>query len=160
MTKRAWKTWKISGILLLIAAGLCACGEKSEVSLNINEIAEALQSGITFEDQMSQVELPIFYALYNLSEEEVDDAIMMGSTGATAEEISVIKAKSQDTVDKVKEAVLERVAFQKEGFENYVPKELEKLSDPIIVTKGNYVILCVSNDNTKAQEIIDEYITE
>ncbi|WP_324825040.1 DUF4358 domain-containing protein [Sinanaerobacter sp. ZZT-01] len=157
MTKRVWK---ISGILLLIAAGLCACGEKSEVALNINEVAEALQSGITFEDQMNQVELPIFYALYNLSEEEVDDAVMIGSTGATAEEIAVIKAKSEDMVDKVKEAVSERVEFQKEGFENYVPKELEKLSDPIIVTKGNYVILCVSEDNTKAQEIIDEYITE
>ncbi len=154
------KICKISGILFLILAMLCACGQKGEVALNVEEMAEALQSGITFKDQMNEVELPIFYALYNLSEEEVKNAVMVGSTGATAEEIAVVEATSADAAKKVKDAVSERVAFQRSGFENYVPQELEKLEDPVIVTKGNYVILCVSDDDQKAQEIIDKYVTE
>lgn len=154
------RSWKLIGILILVVAGLCACGGKKEVVLDISELADALQSGIAFEDQMNRVDLPVFYALYNLSENEVGDAVMIGSTGATAEEIAVIQAASPEMVDKINTAVLERIEFQKSGFENYVPKELEKLSDPVIEIRGNYVILCVSNDDTKAQEIINEFITE
>lgn len=154
------KRWVLIGILVLGIVCLCACGGEKEIVLDMNQLAEELHSGITFEDQMSSVELPVFYALYNLTEEEVKDAVMVGSTGATAEEIAVIEAASPEMVDKVKEAVLERVEFQKSGFENYVPKELEKLSNPVIEVAGDYVVLCVSNDDKKAKEIISEYISE
>jgi hypothetical protein len=41
---------------------------------------------------------------------------------------------------------------------DYQPKEMEKLKNPVLVTAGNYVILCVSDDNAKAQKIIEEII--
>lgn len=154
------KKWVLVAFLMVTIVSLCACGEKKELVLDINELADALQSGIVFEDQMSSIDLPVFYALYNLTEEEVADAVMIGSTGATAEEIAVIQAISPEMLEKVKTAVVDRIEFQKSGFENYVPAELDKLSKPVVEVMGNYVVLCVSDDEQKAREIISEYITE
>ena len=36
------------------------------------------------------------------------------------------------------------------------PKEMTKLGDPLLETRGNYVILCLSDDNDAARAIIDE----
>lgn len=33
--------------------------------------------------------------------------------------------------------------------------KVPKLEDPVLVVEGNYVVLCVSNDNAKAQELLD-----
>ena len=31
---------------------------------------------------------------------------------------------------------------------------MDKLNDPVLVVDGNYVIMCLSNNNSKAKEII------
>ena len=47
-------------------------------------------------------------------------------------------------------AVLQRIADQKDGFANYNPGEMVKLEHPTVVTKGNYVVLCLSDDPAMA----------
>lgn len=109
-----------------------------------------------FKDYISEVDKEIFFSLFNLDEQTVDDAVFYSSTGATAEEVAVIKAvdgKSQDVV----KACEGRIQAQKEGFENYVPEELEKLSKPVILTYGNTVIYVVCDDSDAAEKLIKNY---
>ena len=49
-----------------------------------------------------------------------------------------------------------RVEDQKVAYTNYQPQEMTKLSDPVIETRGDTVILCVSDDNSAALSVIDE----
>jgi len=38
---------------------------------------------------------------------------------------------------------------------DYNPEEMPKLENPIVVAKGNYVVLCLSGDNDNAKKVID-----
>lgn len=145
----------------LILASLSGCGSKAgggkDVAIDMDKLAAALEKDVPFKDEMSRVDNGVFYGLYGLAEEDADKAVLISSTGATAEEIAVIHAASPDKVSAVNEAVRSRIEAQREGFENYVPGELEKLKDPVVEQLGDYVILCVSDDNDKAEEIISQF---
>lgn len=154
---------KITSILLafsfcvLVLFAGCSKKESAAKDISVSDLAKDLSQQITFEDKMSVIDQDAVSYIYQFEEGAVAEQAVYESTGATAEEIAVFKAASSDKTDVIKKAVDARIASQKTGFENYVPKELTKLEDPVIEVKGNYVILCVSNENDKAKEIIDGY---
>ncbi|TGJ77077.1 hypothetical protein CAGA_11530 [Caproiciproducens galactitolivorans] len=138
---------------------LCAgCASKAVKTLDTQEVANKLLSAVPFADQMSQIESETALQLYGLDESTVAKSAVYESTGATAEEVAVFEAKDEKTAKKVKEAAQKRIENQREGFKDYQPKEMEKLKSPVLVTSGKYVILCVSDQNSTAQKIIDSYI--
>lgn len=144
---------------LLCVAGLVAgCGEKNQAkNIDVEKLASDLIQNVKFQDQMTEITPEVFEALYQIDKSKVAEAAVYTSTGATAEEVAVIKAASSKDVDDVKQAVLNRIEFQKSEFKDYVPAELDKLSNPVLLVTGDYVILCISNDNTKAEDVIRPY---
>ena len=117
-------------------------------------MVQSLLNDITYEDQLTTVEGNMFQMIYGISEEEVEEYAAYVSTGATAEEITVIKAKDEATAKSIKEKLSERVKAQKSSFESYIPKEVEKIDNAIVYQEGVYVILSISNDSEKAETII------
>ena len=152
----------------LMTAGLTACGDSSssgsdsaasqsagESSKSAAEVADALKNGVEFKDSLNEPDKNIIEKLYGLSEDMYKEGkLYIGSGGATAEEIACFTANDADGAAKIKEAYEKRVEDLKKTFENYVPEEMDKLNDPVIVTKGDSVYMCLSNDNDKAKEII------
>jgi hypothetical protein len=122
-------------------------------------LAAALIDGVAFEDQMESASDDAFYALYAIdpSGGGVADFALYASTGATAEEVAVIEAANAESAAAVLTSAQERLASQKVEFENYAPAEMPKLSDPVLVNSGKYIILCVSNDNATAKKIIETF---
>ncbi len=120
-----------------------------------DEMAETIFEQLEFEDEMTKVSDDLFFGLFNLDEEKVQALAAYESTGATAEEIVVTVAAEGCEAD-VRAAFAERVESQKESFRDYVPKELEKLSDAVIFKKGKIAILVVCNDSSKANKILEE----
>ena len=135
-------------------------GASAVLSIDCADMAEALRSQLGFQDEMSAVEPVVFYALYALEEGTADSGAMIASTGATAEEIAVIHAASAEAVSVVEDAVAGRIQSQRDGFEDYVPAELDKLSQPVIVTSGQYVVCVVSDDNDAAKSAIETYLLQ
>lgn len=96
----------------------------------------------------------MFQMIYGISQEDIEEYEAYVSTGATAEEIAVIKAKDEATAESMEEKLTERVEAQKNSFANYIPKEVEKLEEAVVYQEGVYVVLSISNDDEKAEEII------
>lgn len=154
--------------ILLISMLLAGCGKDSTENTlrkqealenaDIEELAEYLEKNIEFDDFMSKVDKDILLSLYNLDENSVEDAVMYSSTGATAEELAVIQAKSGKSQE-VAELCRGRIESQKEAFQNYVPEEMEKLSNPIIEKYGDRVVVIVCNDTKEAYDAIDAFKT-
>lgn len=149
--KKIWKIIFISCILISAAAG---CGGK-ELQLDPKDAAEQLKAELTFEDTLSELEESRFEVLYSADPEDISDWAVYVSTGATAEEIAVVQATGEAAAERVKEALLGRIEDQRESFEDYVPKELVKLENPVLEVHGKYVFLCICSDPADAEKVID-----
>ena len=141
--------------LCLTLAMLTGCSGAKTLTVSTGELADKLATEVGFTDQMSKVEDRTFFALYNVEKSTVLQSAVYMSTGATAEEIAVVKAADANSFAAIEQAMKERIGSQKTGFENYVPSELDKLSKPVIKIVGDTVILCISDHNDKAEQVID-----
>ena len=148
----------VFGVVMVFCLMIAACG-KRESSLNVTETAQALSEQGSFEDTLSEAQNNIFEMLYyGVDMNTVEELRFYMSTGATAEEVMVAKCTTEAAAETLTGIARERVAYLKSSFENYVPKELTKLENPVLRREGRYVILCISADDNKAKSILDQQL--
>lgn len=155
---------KIIYTLLVLAMmfTLVACGDKKDdggsktaKNVDVKTAADDILAGGSFKDQLALIDKSMALSrLYALDEANIEDAAFYTNSNSTAEEIAVIKTKSADYVSTVKEAYESRINEQKEACKDYLPDEMPKLDSAVIYTNGNYVVLCISNDNGKISSVI------
>ena len=126
-----------------------------EKTVDAKAIADALLSDISYDDQLSEVDLDTAKMFLNFADVEINEAYIYESSGATAEEIVVLVCKDSDSAAKAKSAFEQRVEEQTENFTDYVPEEVPKLNDAVIITSREYAILSVSGDSSKAKDSIE-----
>jgi len=123
-------------------------------TVDVKAIADSLNSDITYTDKLTEVDLDTAKMFLNIGDVAIEESYIYESSGATAEEIVVIKCKDSDSAVKAKDAFIQRVKEQTENFTDYVPEEVPKLNDAVIAVKDVYAVLSVSGDSAKAKEII------
>lgn len=144
-------------ILSLCAVMLSGCSKK-EITVDPTELANSLLEQVKFVDSMTKLDKEAVAKLYGIKGELLESQAVYISTGATAEEIAILKATDEKNADTLYQALETRIEDQKTAFEDYVPAEMKKLEDPILIKKGNYVICCISNDNESANDVITREI--
>ena len=125
-----------------------------ETQFSATEIADYLEANITVQDYMEALDPEIALNLYNLDAEAVSEIAVYASTGATAEEITVISVDDEMGGDVVKAAFDSRIKAQKQGFANYVPEELVKLGEPVFGEIGNVFIMVICDNPQEAEQEI------
>lgn len=153
MTKQKM-VWKLTLMACILAVALAGCGSKT-VELDVHKAAEDIKAAVTFQDTLSELAESRFETLYAVKAEDVTAWAAYVSTGATAEEIAVLEASDEAAAERVRAAMEQRVADQKESFEDYVPEELVKLGNPVLEVRGRYVLFCVCDDPAQARSAID-----
>ena len=145
------------------AAAACflfaACsGGGEDITVDVSALAEALNTGITYQDPLEKLDDGMVGMLYDVDGLVTESVVYMGS-GATAEEIAVFACNDADTAkNEVKPIVEEHVDAQIESFRDYVPGQVTKLEQSLIRQTGSSVVLSVSNDPDGANKILDEYL--
>ncbi len=130
-------------------------GNKEEgETVDISALASRLLKEISYEDELSELDLETAGMFINFGDADITEAAIYESSGATAEEIIVLLCADAANAGKAEEALKQRVEEQKKAFEDYVPEELKKLGEAVIVTNGNVAILSVSNSPDIAREIL------
>jgi citrate synthase len=147
----------IAAVLLILMTG-CS-GSRNAKDVDVQTVADELINTITFQDQMSELNQDTALDIFGIAPDDVVKAAVYESTGATAEEVAAFESKDETAADRVKEKAEERIETQKAGFQDYVPAEMEKLKDPVLIQQGKYVILCVSDDNETAKKTIDKFFS-
>ena len=124
--------------------------EVAEIDVAAQSIVDTLQAEGQFSETLSAVDNNMALGrLYVLDAAKIEDAVFYTSSGATAEEIVVIKVNDEAYIETVKSSFDARISDQTEAFKDYVPEEVPKLEDAVIYTNGCYAILCVSEDSSK-----------
>lgn len=142
-------------LLVTLAAG-CASGAAKDVDLAMLDAALAEKS--PFIEVLESVDSELGCMIFMLDPADCEEAYFRFSSGATAEETALIKAKDKDALDRIEKTVRDRLAFQKESFADYIPTEVPKIESAILRTSGNYLIYCVADDAAEAQAVIDSYV--
>lgn len=150
----------ISLIIILIIIGIIIfLNMKNEnIQINIEELSEEIFKSESFEDELIKVDSEMVMNNYGFTNEEIKQLISYQGSGATSEEILVLEVNDKSKLNNIKEKINVRLAERKEVFESYLPKEVYKIDNNILSIKGNYVILCVSNDSNKVNTIINNYL--
>lgn len=131
--------------------------DDAKEDIDVQAVADDILSGGDFKDTLAAVDGTMALTrLYALDESEIEEAAFYTNSNATAEEIAVIKTISAGYVETVENAYKNRIYEQEEACRDYLPDEMTKLESAVIYTHGNYVILCVSNDNASAEKLIED----
>ncbi|MCM1495210.1 MAG: DUF4358 domain-containing protein [Bacteroides sp.] len=149
------KLMKIIAVLSCAVVLLTGCGGTEVKAIDTAGLADDLYSGVTWKDQLGEVDLSKALTVYGISTEAVSTGKVYMGTNATAEEIAVLEAASPEQVAAVEAGIKARVEAQLASFQSYNAAEVVKLENPLIQTKGNYVILCVCDDKSEAESIVD-----
>ncbi|MCR4923241.1 MAG: DUF4358 domain-containing protein [Lachnospiraceae bacterium] len=133
--------------------------EKSQaVEAAASAIAGDLKDKISYKDDISSVDLDTAKMFISFDGIGIQEAEIYESSGATAEEIIVLKCDSIEDAKKAGDALKKRVEEQIESYTDYVPEELVKLNEALVVVKDSYAILSVSDDPKGAEAIIKEHL--
>ena len=95
---------------------------------------------------------------YDFTQDEIKNLISYQSTGATSEELVILQVNDKSKLNDVKEKINTRLEERKEAFESYLPEEVFKIDNNILEVKNDYIIMCISNDSNKVNEVINNYI--
>lgn len=139
--------------LLTLTLLLAGCGGGKAIETVVpGDAAKAILSGVTFRDTLVEATGDVVKNWYSFDDKVKDFAVYIGGSGATAEEIAVIRTSDVKTA---KATVEKRIEDLKFNFENYVPAEMTKLNDPVVVTRGDVVFMVLCDDTAEAQKAID-----
>lgn len=145
--------------VLLILVGtvifITGCSSQNK-DIDISLLADNLLKEVKFDDTLTELDSEMISKIY-----EIDNAkrsIVYIGSGATAEEIALFEFDDNTKVSDGYLKVQKRVEQQKKDYANYIPKEVVRLDKAIIEKRGNYVILCITDEDKKAQEIIDKFM--
>ena len=141
---------------VLMLAGLAGCGKKA-ADVDAQALADSLKSEIVYKDELAPIDLETAQMFYNFGDANITEAVFYESSGATAEEIVVIKCAGDADAGMAEDSLKKRVEEQKESYTDYVPAELEKLNAAVVYREGNCAVLSVSDEPDKAREIIAKY---
>ncbi|WP_312644297.1 DUF4358 domain-containing protein [Hydrogenoanaerobacterium sp.] len=150
----------VLAVILAIGAVLSGCGKQAAAEVDVSAVAQALQSGLTFQDEMNEIAESRLGDFYPTIDASTLNGFKMykGASGATAEEIAVFQAKDAASVKEIETAIQTRLEDLKLQFEDYVPAEVKKITDAVTETSGNVVVLVVADDAAAAQKIVDEQL--
>lgn len=131
-------------------------GDSDAGAIDYEALADELNSIIT-DDYMTEMDMDMLEATFDISKDILSGAKVYLSSGATANEIAVFCCKDEEAVKTVMDSLEQRVETRETSYKDYNPQEAEKLSNSIIGSKGNCVILVVAGDMDAAEDILEKY---
>lgn len=145
-------------LALTLFAFTTGCGSTANVDIDVAALAAELAAADIFDDIVSDLPARVAPQYYSYDEADVVSCALYQSTLAAAEEVFVAECTDHAAAERVMEACEGRVADQKASYENYVPAEIPKLDDALLMTVGSYVFFVVSNNSPAAQQIVERYL--
>lgn len=136
---------------------LTGCGGKKEITVDVEKLANELQSGTVTSDTLTAAASEMLSSIYFVEAEQVTKGAAYMSSGASACEVAVIECKEASQTDAVKKLFETRVSNQSALFASYNAGEVAKLDKAVIKTAGKYAVLVVCDDTAKAEEILKGY---
>lgn len=140
-------------LVMLMALALVGCGGSKNKDVDPADLVDAIYNTVGFEAEMKSVSVDNYLTL-----PEGARAAARMSNGTTAEEIIVVRCANEADTKAVKEEIEQFLADQRVDVERYQPQEAARMENAVLTQRGAYVVLCVSADADKVQQVIKEHL--
>jgi hypothetical protein len=154
------KLGKLLLLFLLLAVIFAGCAERDAATDKQtpppDTVAQAVLDNVTFRDSLIKAEGDVAANYYKLDDTIIEHAIYISGSGATAEEIAVLKVADPEDLETAKAILEKRIENLQLQFESYVPGEMVKLENPVILTQSDLAILVLADDQSAAEGAVDD----
>ena len=152
-------------LMALMLAFVCvltmtACGGKAEGEVFNLESLDKVQQAGAFSEELEELDADTAFMLYKLadyglSRENLSEAAVVRSAGATCEEGAVLIFSDAEKANAAAEAMGDYLESQIEANVNYRPNEIPKLEGAILLVRANTVLLVVPNDAAAVRNLFE-----
>ena len=113
-----------------------------------------------FSEELEELDADTAFMLYKLADyglvrEDLTDAAVVRSAGATCEEGAVLLFADEEKAGTAAEAMGDYLESQIESNENYRPNEIPKLEGAVLKTQGKTLLLAVANDAAAVRSLFE-----
>lgn len=110
------------------------------------QVAQELEASISDGNLVKQ-DSQALKRYYGLNSADYEGVLFYSAeSSVSAEEVLLIKVRSEDQVQQVRDAVEKRLESRESAFEGYMPEQEKLLEDAQLLVRGNYIFLAVSPD--------------
>ena len=142
---------------LLFAAAASGCNQtETNTSAQQDPDPAALLEGGSFDDQLSETDQQAAMTVLGLDPEQVDQCTAYMGTGATPEEVAVIRATDASAAKEVAQDLDAHLQQLESDYASYAPDEVPKIQKAVVEVKGRTVVLCVSADSQQAEKLLED----
>ncbi len=132
--------------------------EQAEAEASAADIASAVMSEIEIPSAVEK-DADSLGAFYDIDVSTVADmSVFICGSGAYPDELAVFRFNDADSAASGAAEVQKRLESQIELYTDYTPDEVYKLEDAAVIEKGNWVVLIICSDNSRASEIVNGLI--
>lgn len=148
----------LTGICALLAvAALAGCsGGGGAKDVSVDELADNLSQNVTYAEPLNALEPEAVERAFRIDSADTSAVKAYLGSGATVDEVSVWEGTDDKAAERIEQALKDRVETRTADYSDYMPDEVPKLENAILVRQGKYVVLCVTEDAQNAQKLIDE----
>lgn len=150
---KKWIALLLAAMMVLPFAG-CTKEQKTPKTA---DIMSAIRSEIEFPEMVEKTVDDLSGYGYDLSADDVEEmSYIIASSGLTAEEVFIVKAKDSNQAEEIKGMMESRRDQVADTAADYTPDQMDEINKAVIETKGNYAFFAITGDNTKAKKIFEE----
>ncbi|REK71533.1 DUF4358 domain-containing protein [Paenibacillus paeoniae] len=131
-------------------------------TVTVQNIVDKITADLEFVGQVTVEEamVPDFYNDIDPNSLLEEGVFQQASFMISASEFSVVKLKSPDHYNTIKEAFEFRAAAVQKTFEEYLPDQYELAKDYKIVQNGHYVLFCISSKQDEVLDIFNSFFNK
>lgn len=147
------KTVTISLCAALLALLLAGCGGAAQPEVELDELAFQIKDSVEFSEELYLLDEGIARQLYGVGEDA--QCAAWAGAGATAEELAVFELPDEAAAGTLVSSLRSRNDERIDDYADYLPDEVPKLQNTLLLSSGRYVLLCTAPDTAGAREAWD-----
>lgn len=146
-------------LIIVFSIFLSACTAKVDSHVKVSEVMDSIKSEVYFENAIEEDMKSIDIAeRHGISVEDIEEgSVYYTKSAENADKVILLKAKDEDSVEVIEHALNAEIIGLKNTWKKH-DTESKKVDEHILKTRGNYVILIVSDDAEQIEKIYDEKI--
>jgi len=145
--------------MLAVIISACAGDKDStiEVKLSAKEMADQMLEKVE-QPVLMELSAEELKELYNIDSAKLEDySVRVPMMNIKTNEIAIFKVKEAKDVADIQAALKKRAENFQKQFEQYLPDQYENAKNYKLITKGNYVLLVISDSADELIKVYDSF---